>query len=159
MNEPEMNLPGSADLAGQVAALRRQVFTLLLALIVVSGTLAAYLWLSIPYHRARPLTRSNLNASRSSSITSKTARPSRSLYQPTRRLRPDASGFPADAEEIRHSADAARRHAMPRLRSKSYASLAPQFGQKLDCGGNFSRSPRKPMCAFLFRRWMMRFRV
>ena len=31
------------DLAGQVAALQRQVFTLLLALIVVSGTLLAYL--------------------------------------------------------------------------------------------------------------------
>ena len=32
-----------SDLAGQVAALQRQVFTLLLALIVVSGTVAAYL--------------------------------------------------------------------------------------------------------------------
>jgi len=31
------------DLAGQVAALQRQVFMLLLALIVVSGTLVAYL--------------------------------------------------------------------------------------------------------------------
>jgi hypothetical protein len=41
MNDPEMN--STADLAGQVAALQRQVFTLLLALIVVSGTLVAYL--------------------------------------------------------------------------------------------------------------------
>lgn len=43
MNEPEMNTPNPADLAGQVAALQRQVFTLLLALIVVSGTLVVYL--------------------------------------------------------------------------------------------------------------------
>jgi len=33
----------TSDLAGQVAALQRQVFTLLMALIVVSGTLVAYL--------------------------------------------------------------------------------------------------------------------
>jgi archaellum component FlaG (FlaF/FlaG flagellin family) len=37
----DLNSPG--DLAGQMAALQRQVFTLLLALIVVSGTIAAYL--------------------------------------------------------------------------------------------------------------------
>jgi hypothetical protein len=43
MNEPEINSPASADLSGQLAALQRQVFTLLLALIVVSGTLVAYL--------------------------------------------------------------------------------------------------------------------
>jgi len=43
MNEPEMNAPAPADLGEQVAALQRQVFTLLLALIVVSGTLVAYL--------------------------------------------------------------------------------------------------------------------
>ncbi len=43
MNDPEMNLNSPGDLAGQVAALQRQVFTLLLALIVVSGTLVAYL--------------------------------------------------------------------------------------------------------------------
>ncbi len=41
MNDPESNSP--SDLAGRVAALQRQVFTLLLALIVISGTLAAYL--------------------------------------------------------------------------------------------------------------------
>jgi hypothetical protein len=41
MNDSEMNPPG--DLTGQVAALQRQVFSLLLALIVVSGTLVAYL--------------------------------------------------------------------------------------------------------------------
>lgn len=44
MNEPEMNLPASAELADQIAALRRQLTSLLLALIVVSGTLAFYLW-------------------------------------------------------------------------------------------------------------------
>jgi hypothetical protein len=32
------------ELSGQIAALRRQTFTLLLALIVVSGTLVAYLF-------------------------------------------------------------------------------------------------------------------
>jgi hypothetical protein len=41
MNDTEINSTG--DLAGQVAALQRQVFTLLMALIVVSGTLVAYL--------------------------------------------------------------------------------------------------------------------
>jgi hypothetical protein len=41
MNDSEINSPN--DLAGQLAALQRQVFTLLLALIVVSGTLVAYL--------------------------------------------------------------------------------------------------------------------
>jgi hypothetical protein len=43
MNDSEINSPSPSDLAGQVAALQRQVFTLLLALIVVSGTLVAYL--------------------------------------------------------------------------------------------------------------------
>ena len=41
MNDSEINSP--SDLAGQVAALQRQLFALLLALIVVSGTLVAYL--------------------------------------------------------------------------------------------------------------------
>ena len=41
MNDPEIN--SSNDLAGQMAALQRQVFALLLALIVVSGTVVAYL--------------------------------------------------------------------------------------------------------------------
>ena len=43
MNEPEMNSPAAADLGEQVAALQQQVFSLLLALVVVSGTLVAYL--------------------------------------------------------------------------------------------------------------------
>ncbi|HEY3932033.1 MAG TPA: hypothetical protein VGM58_06640 [Verrucomicrobiae bacterium] len=43
MNESEINSPAPAELSDQVAALRCQVFTLLLALVVVSGTLAAYL--------------------------------------------------------------------------------------------------------------------
>ncbi|MGO8764054.1 MAG: hypothetical protein ACLQSR_02830 [Limisphaerales bacterium] len=40
MNEFETN----SDLGGQVAALQRQVFLLLLALIVVTGSLTVYLW-------------------------------------------------------------------------------------------------------------------
>ena len=44
MNEPEMNSPATAELSNQVAALRCQVFTLMLALVVISGTLAAYLF-------------------------------------------------------------------------------------------------------------------
>ena len=43
MNESEMNSPAPDELSNQIAALRCQVFTLLLALLVVSGTLAAYL--------------------------------------------------------------------------------------------------------------------
>jgi hypothetical protein len=53
MSESEMNSPAPDELGDQIAApdelsdqiagLRQQVFTLLLALIVVSGTLAAYL--------------------------------------------------------------------------------------------------------------------
>ena len=43
MSETEINSPASADLSEQVSALQRQVFTLLLALIVVSGTLVVYL--------------------------------------------------------------------------------------------------------------------
>ena len=43
MNESETNSPAPAELSGQIAALRCQVFTLLLALVVISGTLAAYL--------------------------------------------------------------------------------------------------------------------
>lgn len=50
MNESPMNAPASDDLIHQVAALRCQINVLLLALIVVSGTLATYLlyqWHSI----------------------------------------------------------------------------------------------------------------
>src|SRR5208282_6741575 len=57
MNDSEMNPPG--DLAGQVAALQRQVFTLLLALIVVSGTLVAYLGYE-SYHLGKDI--NNINA-------------------------------------------------------------------------------------------------
>jgi hypothetical protein len=42
MNEPATNFQG--DLAAQVASLQRQVAVLLLALIVVSGTVTVYLW-------------------------------------------------------------------------------------------------------------------
>jgi len=44
MNESETNSAAPADLSEQVAALQRQIFTLLLALIVVSGTLTVYLY-------------------------------------------------------------------------------------------------------------------
>ena len=44
MNESEMNSFPSTELTDQITALRRQMITLLLALIVVSGTLTVYLW-------------------------------------------------------------------------------------------------------------------
>jgi hypothetical protein len=44
MNESEMNSSPSTELTDQITALRRQMIPLLLALIVVSGTLAVYLW-------------------------------------------------------------------------------------------------------------------
>jgi len=44
MNEPETDQFASDDLAAQVASLQRQLFVLLLALIVVSGTLTFYLF-------------------------------------------------------------------------------------------------------------------
>jgi len=44
MNETETNSPAQTDLMDQVVALQHQVFTLLLALVVVTGTLASYLW-------------------------------------------------------------------------------------------------------------------
>lgn len=40
----DLNLPPAEDASAQVAALRRHVLTLLLALIVVSGTLTVYLF-------------------------------------------------------------------------------------------------------------------
>ena len=44
MNESETNSPAHTELMDQVVALRHQVFTLLLALVVVSGTLTVYLY-------------------------------------------------------------------------------------------------------------------
>jgi hypothetical protein len=44
MNEPEINPSVQTDLMDQVVALRYQVFTLLLALVVVSGTLTVILY-------------------------------------------------------------------------------------------------------------------
>ena len=43
MNDTEIKSTGPADLAGQLAALQKQVTMLLLALIVLSGTLTTYL--------------------------------------------------------------------------------------------------------------------
>lgn len=56
MSETELNSPAPAELSNQIAALRQQVFTLLLALVVVSGTLAAYL-----YYQSRVLGRDITN--------------------------------------------------------------------------------------------------
>ena len=44
MNESETNPPVQTELMDQIVALRHQVFTLLLALVVVSGTLTVYLY-------------------------------------------------------------------------------------------------------------------
>jgi hypothetical protein len=44
MNESEINSPAPVDLKDQIATLQHQVFTLLLALIVISGTLTVYLY-------------------------------------------------------------------------------------------------------------------
>jgi hypothetical protein len=44
MNDFQSPTQSSSDLSEQVAALRRQSFTLLVALIVVSGTLTVYLY-------------------------------------------------------------------------------------------------------------------
>jgi hypothetical protein len=44
MNEPQTGSPAPDDLADLVTSLRRQVTHLLLALIVISGTLATYLF-------------------------------------------------------------------------------------------------------------------
>jgi hypothetical protein len=44
MNETETNPTPQTEMLDQVVALRQQVFTLLLALVVVSGTLTVYLY-------------------------------------------------------------------------------------------------------------------
>jgi hypothetical protein len=44
MNESETNAPAQTELMDQIVALRHQVFTLLLALVIVSGTLTVYLY-------------------------------------------------------------------------------------------------------------------
>lgn len=44
MNETETNIPAQSELIDQMVALRHQVFTLLLALVVVSGTLTVVLY-------------------------------------------------------------------------------------------------------------------
>ena len=43
-SEPQTNTPAADVLSDQVASLRRQITILLLALIVISGTLTVYLW-------------------------------------------------------------------------------------------------------------------
>ena len=44
MNQSETNLPVQTELMDQIVALRHQVFTLLLVLVVVSGTLTVVLY-------------------------------------------------------------------------------------------------------------------
>jgi len=44
MNESETTLPAQTEIIDQIVALRHQVFTLLLALVVVSGTLTVVLY-------------------------------------------------------------------------------------------------------------------
>jgi hypothetical protein len=44
MNESETNRPVQTELMDQIVALRHQVFTLLLALVVISGTLTVVLY-------------------------------------------------------------------------------------------------------------------
>ena len=44
MNESETNSPAQTELTDQIVALRHQVFTLLLVLVVVSGTLTVVLY-------------------------------------------------------------------------------------------------------------------
>ena len=56
MNETELNPAVRNDLLDQVVALRHQVFTLLLALVVVSGTLTVFLY------RQASLTGKDINA-------------------------------------------------------------------------------------------------
>ena len=55
MNDSETN-PTPAEFSDQLAALRRQTFTLLLALVVVSGTLTIFLY------RQASLTRADIKA-------------------------------------------------------------------------------------------------
>jgi hypothetical protein len=54
MNEVENDLPeenGSQDLQGEVASLRQQVWTLLVLMLVVSGTFSIYLMREVTYAR------------------------------------------------------------------------------------------------------------
>ena len=44
MNESETSFPAQTELMDQIVALRHQVFTLLLALVVISGTLTVVLY-------------------------------------------------------------------------------------------------------------------
>ena len=89
MNESEMNPPAPADMSEQMAALQRQVFTLLLALIVVSGTLTVYLY------RQSSLTGKDITTIKPQAqqliqaYQTKRARLG-NVREPARRLRPDA---------------------------------------------------------------------
>jgi len=63
MNENESPLPANpADVSSQIAALQRQVFTLMLILIIVSGTMVAYI-----YYQSRQLGK-QIEASRQQAV-------------------------------------------------------------------------------------------
>ena len=68
MNDSEAS-PSNAEISDQISALQRQVFTLLLALVVISGTLVAFL-----YYQSRQLSK-NINNLRQVSQVYKQAQP------------------------------------------------------------------------------------
>ncbi len=109
MNESELNTPSPAaqnDLMDQVVALRQQVFTLLLALVVVSGTLTVFLY------RQANLAGKDLAAIKPQATAMidafKQKQPSHGkLCKTTHRLRRHAPGLPAHPQKIRHRATGA----------------------------------------------------
>ena len=172
MNEPEIKSPQpQGDLSAQVAALQRQVFTLLLVLLVVSATLAAYLRYE-DYISTRMPPSSDRRRCRSSTHSARQRRNQPAslagFSQTIGRLWPEEPRFrAAGVEKIRlHAApgdDASRRHRAgqaSRRRARRaeeaiihfYATFTPQFGQKFDCGGIFFPQPAQSECAALLRR-------
>ena len=107
MNESEMDSPPPTELTDQIAALRRQMITLLLALIVVSGTLTVYLW-----YQSR-ITGKEIDAIRPQAMQMMQMFNQRSLVvEKLFRnccLWADASGLPAHSEKIRNPVDQSRR--------------------------------------------------
>ena len=102
MNASQTNSPTPIELTDEIVALRHQIFTLLLALIVVSGTLTVYL-----YRQARVLGNDIEAIKPQARQIIQQAGPARhgNVRQSTRRLRPDPPGFPtAGSEEIQPGA-------------------------------------------------------
>ena len=159
MNETETNSPAPGELAEQVLALQRQVFTLLLALIVVSGTLTVYLY------RQASVTRKDINAIRPQaekiiSVFNQNRAGIAGVRRPTCHLRPDASRFPAGFEEIRHCAAASHQDAgQARARRarcakevKNLRHLHAAVRTKIRLRRNFFPQPAQSNCAALLRR-------